>query len=135
MKKTFTSLIALVVLLLCAIVFAVPRMPDALVAQSDMQKVRAPIMRENLSSIGLIKLSDYDGSVFLRFETSARSNKNGILPMATVERKSNLYHTKLETRESVSNFTEREFYDLPPNDFGYNGISFANRIRASPQSA
>ncbi len=57
------------------------------------------------------------------------------LPSLTTATAKNFSQEKTETPESVSEFTEAEFFDLPPNDFGYRGENVCNLIRAEPHSS
>lgn len=56
-----------------------------------------------------------------------------ILPRGTL---TNLFNLKTETQKSVSDFRKREFYDLPPDDYGserkFNRRQFS--ARASPRA-
>ena len=87
-----------------------------------------PITQENQAAE--IKIYDGDGKTAISRDFQVIASKNHIISMATAE--ININRLKTETRKSVSNFTQSEFYDLPPNDYGYRGDSIANRCRASP---
>ena len=114
--------------MLCAIVFEVAAAkPDIYSTQFDVQSENALVVQEAARSGG-------DGLTVLRIENPLINNKHGRQPMATGEHKSNYQPETEIARTRVSRFREKEFYDLPPNDYGYNGISFANQIRDQPQN-
>lgn len=61
------------------------------------------------------------------------ANKHFREPLTLVKPTSSETKQKPERRcRSVSLFTANEFYDVPPNDYGFSGQSFANPIRAQP---
>jgi hypothetical protein len=149
LRKIYTSLIALA-FVFCVFVFsaragtvstsfdrAAAKTLKVLIVGSPsvgISEIAARLAAKGFSAeIGQI-VAGGDGLSINKAETPLIARLRARLPMATAEPDKPDISRKTETREGVSNFSEREFYDLPPNACGYNGISFANLIRASPQN-
>lgn len=144
MRKIFTSLIAALVILLSAFLYSAEAKPVLKTSEAKQLKVLilgSPSARmfaiaeaaRARADVQIVYAGDGDGLRGLESGLPVIANKNGILPIATAAGLAPAAERKTSSRQkSLSNFAERTFYDVPPNDYGYRGTSFANRIRARP---
>lgn len=131
------------ILAICSFVMpSQAKVPDTNPAHTNMQ-----ILLIAEASIGSAAIAEFvrthdarivivsgDGDMMLAERPFAPfiANKDGILPMATVKPDRLITDLKTDAPKSVGNKPEKTFYDLPPNDYGFSGMTFANPIRAQP---
>lgn len=138
MKKIFTALICFVMCLV--FVFAIdaktnnPNFENMHVFIVGSPSVGTAALAESLASQGAIVIVQSDGDGIAEKDTDLPllANKYGAIPIATAEQILLAADFKIEPEKIQTNYPNRIFYDLPPND-AFTGQSFANPIRAQPR--
>lgn len=142
MKKTFTSLIVALALLLCAFVFAAEAAPVSknsadqpmkilIVGSSSIGSAAAVAAVAARADFQIVYSADGDGLTALKPDLPAIINSDRVIPITTVPEIKHDVSRKMETPRSVSNFTRQAVYDLPEKR-GFRGESSSNLIRPSP---
>ena len=147
MKITFRFLTA-IVFVFCLFVFsaragtASPTFDNSGVKEVKILIVGTPsigltALAEKIAATGLPvvivqDVGDCDGLTARAPEMPLIESRRIILPMATVEQTKAAIQPKMETPKRVSPHSRNSFVYLPPDIAGYNGMSFANPIRAQP---